>query len=60
MGPGGDKGDNSEVRSYESLLDSLITGEETWMHLTAPKMNQDSMTWKRPSLPSKISKFNNV
>ncbi|GFN76346.1 histone-lysine N-methyltransferase SETMAR [Plakobranchus ocellatus] len=43
VGPGGDH----HVRN--KLLEHLITGDETWLHLSTPKTKRDSMTWKHPS-----------
>ncbi|GFO04321.1 histone-lysine N-methyltransferase SETMAR [Plakobranchus ocellatus] len=33
------------------LLEHLITGVETWLHLSTPETKCDSMTWKHPSSP---------
>ena len=32
-----------------TFLDSLVTGDETWLHHCTPETKQDSMTWKHPS-----------
>ncbi|GFO46862.1 transposase [Plakobranchus ocellatus] len=45
MGPGGDH------RARNKLLEHLITGDETWLHLSTPETKSDSMTWKHPSSP---------
>ncbi|GFN99515.1 histone-lysine N-methyltransferase SETMAR [Plakobranchus ocellatus] len=34
-----------------SILEHLITGDETWLHLSTPETKRDSMTWKHPSSP---------
>ncbi|GFR95296.1 histone-lysine N-methyltransferase SETMAR [Elysia marginata] len=34
-----------------TFLDSIITGDETWLHDCTPEIKQDSMTWKHPSSP---------
>lgn len=34
------------------FLDKLITGDETWLHLTTPETKADSMTWKHPWSPT--------
>ncbi|GFN97616.1 histone-lysine N-methyltransferase SETMAR [Plakobranchus ocellatus] len=31
------------------LLEHLITGDQTWLHLSTPETKHDSMTWKHPS-----------
>ncbi|GFO06143.1 histone-lysine N-methyltransferase SETMAR [Plakobranchus ocellatus] len=43
VGPGGDH------RARNKLLEHLITGDETWLHLSTPETKRDSMTWKHPS-----------
>ena len=45
IGPGGD------FQANNNLLDNLITGDETWVHLNTPETKRDSMTWKHPSSP---------
>ena len=35
----------------EAFLDSIVTGDETWLHHCTPETKQDSMTWKHPSSP---------
>ncbi|GFO29696.1 histone-lysine N-methyltransferase SETMAR [Plakobranchus ocellatus] len=45
VGPGGDH------RARNKLLEHLITGDETWLHLSTPETKRDSMTWKHPSSP---------
>ncbi|GFN93130.1 histone-lysine N-methyltransferase SETMAR [Plakobranchus ocellatus] len=45
VGPGGDH------RIRNKLLEHLITGDETWLHLGTPETKRDSMTWKHPSFP---------
>ncbi|GFO12382.1 histone-lysine N-methyltransferase SETMAR-like protein [Plakobranchus ocellatus] len=45
VGPGGDH------HARNKLLEHLITVDETWLHLSAPKTKRDSMTWKHPSSP---------
>ncbi|GFR91357.1 histone-lysine N-methyltransferase SETMAR [Elysia marginata] len=49
-GPGGD------YRARNKLLENLITGDETLLHLSTPGTKRDSMTWKHPSSPA-IKKF---
>ncbi|GFO15492.1 histone-lysine N-methyltransferase SETMAR [Plakobranchus ocellatus] len=39
VGPGGDH------RARNKLLEHLITGDETWLHLSTPETKRDSMTW---------------
>ncbi|GFR65634.1 histone-lysine N-methyltransferase SETMAR [Elysia marginata] len=34
-----------------TFLDSIVTGDETWLHPCTPETKQDSMTWKHPSSP---------
>ncbi|GFS10871.1 histone-lysine N-methyltransferase SETMAR [Elysia marginata] len=34
-----------------TFLDSIVTGDETWLHHCTPETMQDSMTWKHPSSP---------
>ncbi|GFO40472.1 kelch domain-containing protein 10 [Plakobranchus ocellatus] len=43
VGPDGDH------RARNKLLEHLITGDETWLHLSTPETKRDSMTWKHPS-----------
>ncbi|GFO04990.1 histone-lysine N-methyltransferase SETMAR [Plakobranchus ocellatus] len=43
VGPGGDH------RARSKLLEHLITGDETWLHLSMPETKRDSMTWKHQS-----------
>ncbi|GFN99644.1 histone-lysine N-methyltransferase SETMAR, partial [Plakobranchus ocellatus] len=43
--PGGDH------RVRNNFLEHLITGDETWLHLSTPEAKRDSMTWKYPSSP---------
>ncbi|GFO45749.1 histone-lysine N-methyltransferase SETMAR [Plakobranchus ocellatus] len=43
--PGGDH------RARNKLLEYLITGDETWLHLSTLETKHDSMTWKHPSSP---------
>ncbi|GFN88345.1 histone-lysine N-methyltransferase SETMAR [Plakobranchus ocellatus] len=45
VGPGGDH------RTRNKLLESYITEDETWLHLSTPETKRDSMTWKHPSSP---------
>ncbi|GFN74518.1 histone-lysine N-methyltransferase SETMAR [Plakobranchus ocellatus] len=45
VGPGGDH------RARNKLLGHLITGDETWLHLSTPETKRDSVTWKHPSSP---------
>ena len=34
-----------------TFLDSIVTGDETWLHHCTPETKQVSMTWKHPSSP---------
>ncbi|GFO41025.1 histone-lysine N-methyltransferase SETMAR [Plakobranchus ocellatus] len=43
VGPGGDH------RARNKHLKHLITGDETWLHLSTPETKSDSMTWKHQS-----------
>ncbi|GFN94412.1 histone-lysine N-methyltransferase SETMAR [Plakobranchus ocellatus] len=43
VGPGGDHS------ARKKLLEHLITGDETWFHLSTPETKRDSMTWKHLS-----------
>ncbi|GFO02715.1 histone-lysine N-methyltransferase SETMAR [Plakobranchus ocellatus] len=45
VGPGGDH------RARNKLLEHLITGDKTWLHLNTPETKRDSMTWKHHILP---------
>ena len=36
-----------------SLLDRIITGDETWVHHFEPDSKRQSMEWKHPQLPCK-------
>ncbi|GFR74825.1 histone-lysine n-methyltransferase setmar-like protein [Elysia marginata] len=40
-----------DFQAKNNLIDNLITGYETWVHLNAPKTKRDSMTCKLPSYP---------
>ncbi|GFN78241.1 histone-lysine N-methyltransferase SETMAR [Plakobranchus ocellatus] len=46
VGPGGDH------RARNKLLEHLITGDETWLHLSTAETKRDSMTWKHRPLRS--------
>ena len=35
----------------QSLLEDVITGDETWVHHATPETKLDSMVWKHPSSP---------
>ncbi|CAN7949246.1 unnamed protein product, partial [Ixodes pacificus] len=35
----------------EEFLDSIVTGDETWVHYTTPKTKQQSRQWKHPESP---------
>ena len=44
--PGGD------FLGYDAtFLNSIVTGDETWLHHCTPETKQDLMTWKHPSSP---------
>ncbi|GFN95837.1 hypothetical protein PoB_002234300 [Plakobranchus ocellatus] len=44
----------------EQAFEQLITGDETWLHLSTPETKRDSMTWEhRPLLSQKSSKSSN-
>ncbi|GFO18394.1 histone-lysine N-methyltransferase SETMAR [Plakobranchus ocellatus] len=45
VGPGGNH------RARNKLLEHLITGDETCLHLSTPETKRDSMTWKHLSSP---------
>ncbi|GFO22720.1 histone-lysine N-methyltransferase SETMAR [Plakobranchus ocellatus] len=45
VGPGG------KHCARNKLLEHLITGDETWLHLSTPETKRDSMAWKHPSSP---------
>ncbi|GFR66821.1 histone-lysine N-methyltransferase SETMAR [Elysia marginata] len=34
-----------------TFLDSIVTGDETWLHHCTPETKQDSNTWNHPSSP---------
>ncbi|GFO37607.1 histone-lysine N-methyltransferase SETMAR [Plakobranchus ocellatus] len=38
-------------RTRNKLLEHLITGDETWSHLSTPETKRDSVTRKHPSSP---------
>ncbi|GFN94047.1 histone-lysine N-methyltransferase SETMAR [Plakobranchus ocellatus] len=44
-------GSGEDFQANNNLLDNLITGDETWVHLNTPETKRDSMTWKHPSFP---------
>ena len=44
-----DIGPDGEHQAKNKLLEHLITGDETWIHLSTPETKRDSMTWKHPS-----------
>ena len=46
-----DIGPDGEHQAKNKLLEHLITGDETWIHLSTPETKRDSMTWKHPSSP---------
>ncbi|GFO31394.1 histone-lysine N-methyltransferase SETMAR [Plakobranchus ocellatus] len=46
-----DVGSGGDNRARNKLLEHLITGDETWLHLSTPETKRDSMTWKHPSSP---------
>ncbi|GFN74213.1 histone-lysine N-methyltransferase SETMAR [Plakobranchus ocellatus] len=46
-----DVGHGRDHRARNKLLEHLITGDETWLHLSTPETKRDSMTWKHPSSP---------
>ncbi|GFO27037.1 histone-lysine N-methyltransferase SETMAR [Plakobranchus ocellatus] len=48
VGPGGDH------RARNKLLEHLIVGDETWLHLGTTETKRDSVTWKHPS--SRVTK----
>ncbi|GFO01491.1 histone-lysine N-methyltransferase SETMAR [Plakobranchus ocellatus] len=39
------------IVTRNKLLEHLITGDETWLHLSTLETKRDSMTWKHPSSP---------
>ncbi|GFN76874.1 histone-lysine N-methyltransferase SETMAR [Plakobranchus ocellatus] len=44
-----DVGPGRDHCARNKLLEYLITGDETWLHLSTPETKRDSMTWKHPS-----------
>ncbi|GFR95029.1 sorting nexin-13 [Elysia marginata] len=43
---------SGDLLGYDvTFLDSIVTGDETWLHHCTPETKQDSMTWKHPSSP---------
>lgn len=40
----------------EQFLDSIVTGDETWVHYFTPESKQKSMQWRHPSSPT-VKKF---
>ncbi|GFN80216.1 histone-lysine N-methyltransferase SETMAR [Plakobranchus ocellatus] len=46
-----DVGHGGDYRARNKLLEHLITGDETWFHLSTAETKRDSMTWKHPSSP---------
>ncbi|GFR96191.1 histone-lysine N-methyltransferase SETMAR [Elysia marginata] len=49
-------GPGEDYRAKNNLLDNLITGDKTYVHLDTAETKRDSMTWKHPSSPV-IKKF---
>ncbi|GFN93855.1 histone-lysine N-methyltransferase SETMAR [Plakobranchus ocellatus] len=45
VGPGGDH------HARYKILEQLITGDKTWLHLSTTETKRDSMTRKHPSSP---------
>ncbi|XP_054717272.1 protein GVQW3-like [Uloborus diversus] len=43
----------------EEFLDSIVTGDETWVHYTTPETKKQSKQWKHPSSP-KAKKFKQI
>ncbi|GFX77800.1 HTH_48 domain-containing protein [Trichonephila clavipes] len=39
----------------EEFLDSIVTGDETWVHYTTPETKEQSKQWKHPSSPEQRS-----
>ncbi|GFO13701.1 histone-lysine N-methyltransferase SETMAR [Plakobranchus ocellatus] len=50
-----DVGPEGDHRARKKLLEHLITGDETWLHLSTLETKCDSMTWKHLSSPVKKS-----
>ncbi|GFO42880.1 histone-lysine N-methyltransferase SETMAR [Plakobranchus ocellatus] len=46
-----DVGHGGDHRARNKLLEHIIIGDETWLHLSTPETKSDSMTWKHPSSP---------
>ncbi|GFO35013.1 histone-lysine N-methyltransferase SETMAR [Plakobranchus ocellatus] len=44
-----DVGPGRDHRARNKLCEHLITGDDTWLHLSTPETKHDSMTWKHPS-----------
>ncbi|GFR93303.1 histone-lysine N-methyltransferase SETMAR [Elysia marginata] len=47
-----DFGHGGDHRAKSKLLEHLITGDKTWLHLSTPEIKRDSITWKHPSSPA--------
>lgn len=43
----------------EEFLDSIVTGDETWVHYTTPETKVQSKQWKHPSSP-RAKKFKQI
>ncbi|GFV62708.1 histone-lysine N-methyltransferase SETMAR [Trichonephila clavipes] len=43
----------------EEFLDSIVTGDETWVHYTTPETKEQSKQWKHPSSP-RAKKFKQI
>jgi hypothetical protein len=45
---------NNLLRYQEipAFLDSIVTGDETWVHHITPETKRNSMVWKHPSCPT--------
>ncbi|GFO04865.1 histone-lysine N-methyltransferase SETMAR [Plakobranchus ocellatus] len=46
-----DVGPGEDHCARNKLLEHLVTGDETWLHLSTLETKRDSMTWKHPSSP---------
>ncbi|GFO16012.1 histone-lysine N-methyltransferase SETMAR [Plakobranchus ocellatus] len=46
-----DVGPGRDHHARNKLLEQLIIGDETWLHLSTPETKRHSMTWKHPSFP---------
>ncbi|GFO15759.1 transposase [Plakobranchus ocellatus] len=55
-----DVGPDGGHSARNKLLEHLITGDETWLHLSTPETKLDSMTWKHLSSPVTKNVWDNI